>query len=696
MATDPVCGMFVEERPSSLRLVRDNRTYYFCAESCRDQFADPGRAQRSLARRLTIAWPLSVAVVALTYGLGNRDALLGAAVLASVVQFWAGRSFYRGARDALVDRSWNMDVLIAVGSTTAYLYSLAVLLLPGRLPPGTYFDASSLIVTLILTGNYLEHLTRARAGSALQRLSELLPSTASVLRDGRERPTPISEVHAGDQVVVRPGARFPTDGVIREGATSVDESILTGEALPQARRAGDRVIAGSLNLDGLVTAEATAVGEDTFAAHVGALLSEAEMSRVPLQRTADRVASYFVPFVLSLATVAAIGWVAFGHADPTVGLLVFVSVVIIACPCAFGLATPAAIVVGTGRAAEDGVLFRGEDAIERAARVDLVVTDKTGTLTTGRPILADVRPVNGRTETELLTLSAALEFGSDHPFARAVVAAATAKGARLPPASEIRLESGVGIQGHVGGSLVEIRRAAASDPANALRDVAAEIEREGHSASVVLQDGRAVGVLGFSDAPRAGLAEAVASLRAAGISTVIATGDGAPATEAIARAAGIREVHTGLTPAAKLELVRRLGTEGHRVAFVGDGINDGPALAAAEVGIAVGSGTDVAREAGQVLLVRSEFSGVAVALEVARRTVAKVRGNFVWALGYNAVLLPIAAGALVPLWGFGVYAILPIAGAVAMAISSTLVVANSMSLRWIARPARAPARPTRA
>ena len=689
MATDPVCGMFVEERAASLHLVRDNRTYYFCSETCRDQFADPARAQRALARRLAIAWPLALTVVGLTYGLGSRDAIGLAAALATVVQFYVGLPFYRGARDAIADRSWNMDLLIAVGSSAAYAYSLAALLLPSRLPASSYFDASSMIVTLILTGNYLEHLTRSRAGSALARLGDLLPSIAAVVVDGVEREVPVAEVRVGDRLRVRPGARFPTDGIIRDGSTTVEESILTGESAPVAKGVGDRVIAGAVNVDGFVTVESTAVGADTFVAQVGRLLTEAEMSRVPLKRTADRIASAFVPFVLALATAAAIGWVVLGHAGVSVGLLVFVSVVIIACPCAFGLATPAAILVGTGRAADEGVLFRGEDAIERAARIDLVVTDKTGTLTLGRPQLVSARPLDGVSEVELIGLAAAVETGSEHPIARAILDAARARSIAIPPATSIRIQPGRGVLGVVRSAPIEVRRwepDTGAAEAGAASAIVGELEGAGSSVVVVYRDGRPIGLLGLADRVRPGVPEAIRYLRSERIPVVMATGDAAEIAGRVAREVGIGEVHAGLLPEEKLTLVRSLRAGGHKVAVVGDGVNDAPALAAADLGIALGSGSDVARDAGQVVLVRPDFRGVGVALDVARRTVAKVRSNFAWAFGYNLVLLPIAAGALVPLLGLGIYGILPIAGALAMALSSTLVVLNSLSLRGIPTP----------
>jgi|HubBroStandDraft_1064217.scaffolds.fasta_scaffold16851_2 P-type Cu+ transporter len=687
MATDPICGMWVDERSTSLHLTRENRTYYFCSESCLHQFAEPALEQRRLLRRLAVVWPLSIAVLVLTYADSAGAGIFAAAALATVVQVYGGVTFYGGTRDAVRDRAWNMDVLIAVGTTTAYLYSLAALALPARLPHEYYFDASALIITLILTGNYLEHLTRARAGSALRRLHELLPETAQVLRDGVERSVPVAEVVPGDGLRIRPSARFPADGVVLAGHSSVDESLLTGESMPVPKGPGDRVLAATINGDGLLEVTAASVGSDTFLAQVGRLLTESEMSRVPLQRTADRIAAVFVPVVLLLAVISGVFWFLVGGAGITIALLVFVSVAITACPCAFGIATPAAIVVGTGRAAESGILFRGEDAIERAARIDTVLTDKTGTLTLGHPSLTDLRPSAGVTNDELLAWAAAVETGSDHPFARAVVEAARVRGVRVPAAVEVRALPGKGVRGTVESHAVEVVRAAGRDELGPTSSGPApgreSFGSEGKSWSVVLRDGVSVGVLGFVDEVANGVSEALHSLAQDGISVVMVTGDNEAAARVVAQRVGITDVHSGMSPARKLELIERLRANGRRVAFVGDGVNDGPALAGADLGIAIGSGTDVAREAGQVVLVRSDFRGVALALRVARRTVRKVRGNLTWAVGYNAVLLPVAMGALVPLFGLAVYHVLPITGAIAMGLSSTAVVVNSLSLRWV-------------
>ncbi|HTW55956.1 MAG TPA: heavy metal translocating P-type ATPase [Thermoplasmata archaeon] len=690
MATDPVCGMYVEEGPDALRLTRENRTYYFCAPSCLASFAEPEAERRRLRRRLAVAWPLSVAVVVLAYaGPSRTDAFLAAA-LALVVQGYAGSPFYRGAWEALRRRIGNMDLLIAVGTTAAYGESLAALLLPGRLPAVYYFDAAAMIVTLILTGSYLEHLTRVRAGSALARLADSLPTTAAVVGPEGDRTVPVAELAPGTVVRVAPGARYPVDGVVRAGRTSADESILTGEPLPVPKSPGDAVLAGAWNREGAVEVEVRRVGGDAFVGQVAALLGEAEMARVPLQRTADRIAAAFVPLVLALALGAAVGWATLGRAPLSVSILIFVTVAITACPCAFGLATPAAILVATGRAAEDGILFRGGDAIARTAQVDRVLLDKTGTLTAATPSVATISPCAGASGPEVLGLAAGLSTGVDHPLATSVRRRAAEERCAPVPFDERTVDPGRGVRGRSGGRSVaflsvETARGEGADLAP-LAAWWARVTAAGESGSVVLVDGRPVGGISFRADLSPGAPAAIASLRALGVDVEMVTGDAPAPARAVADAVGIAVVHAGVDPAGKVAVVDAARRTGHRVAFVGDGINDAAALAAADVGMAIGSGTDVAREAGQVLLVRSDLRGVPAAIALARRTVARVGENLRWAIGYNAVLLPVAGGLLVPWLGFGVYRWLPIAGALAMGLSSTTVVWNSLSLRRAAAP----------
>ncbi|MCI4362921.1 MAG: heavy metal translocating P-type ATPase [Thermoplasmata archaeon] len=686
MATDPICGMFVDERSAELRLVRENRTYYFCSSHCLEEFSRPELELARLRRKLLVAWPLAVAVVALTYGQPFRGWPWVALLLAGVVQFYPGLQFYRSSWEAIRGRNWNMDLLIAVGTTTAFVYSALTLLPATHLPSAIYFDASAVIVTLILTGTYLEHLTRERAAGALRRLGELLPARASVLRDGVEVELPLDVVQVGDQVRVRPGGRFPVDGIVLEGRSTVSEAVLTGESLPVTKAPGSAILAGSVNGDGLLLAKATRVGADTALAEIGRLVTEAETSRVPLQQLADRIAAAFVPLVLLLGVATGLLWALLG-AGLTVALLAFVSVVIIACPCAFGIATPAAIVVGTGRAAEEGILFKGRDSLEAASRVDLVLSDKTGTLTRGVPSLSEAVPASGVSVEELLVLAGALEAGSEHPLARAVLRATSGRGLVLPPAREVRAEPGRGIRGVVDGHeaavLSEVAAREAGVELAELQPALRRLAAAGQACSVVLRGGRPLGVLGLRDEVAPGARDGVQSLLADGIPVVMVTGDNEAAATAVAVEVGISEVHAGMTPGAKLALIREFQAAGRTVAFVGDGINDAPALAAANLGIAIGAGTEVAREAGGVILLRSDFRSVALALRLGRRTVRKVRGNLTWAIGYNAVLLPVAMGAFVPLLGVRIFGALPIVGALAMAFSSTTVVLNSLSLRHV-------------
>jgi Cu+-exporting ATPase len=686
MATDPICGMYVDELTADLKLVRDNRTYYFCATSCMEAFAEPAKELERLKWRLYVAAPLSAIVLILTYVYQAPYWPYAALVLASIVQFYPGYHFYRGTWDAIKNRIANMDVLIAVGTTVAYLYSAVALLVPGRLPAIYYFDASAVIITLILTGSYLEHLTRERARGTLRKLHELLPSTATVIRGGKEVEVPMAEVMAEESVIVRPGGRIPADGVVLEGTSSIDESLVTGESMPVEKRMGSTVLAGTMNGEGRLVVRTTNVGENTVLSQIGSLLTEAETSRVPIQQLADRIASVFVPVVLVIAISAGLGWALLGHAPFNSSLLIFVTVAITACPCAFGLATPAAIVMGTGRAAQEGILFKGKDTIEKAASVDTVLTDKTGTLTVGRPALTDVVPAAGNGANELLSISASVESGSEHPLAKAVVEGARASGIAILPAQDVVSLPGRGVKGRVGKSEVTVLNGnAAREEGHSLGAVERSTEMlsgEGKAWSVVLRDGTPVGVLGFFDEPAPGAKEAVAALKADGISVAMVTGDNKAAADRVATQLGIGEVYASTDPKGKMEILRKKQAEGRHVAFVGDGINDAPSLIAADVGIAIGAGNEVAKEAGGVVLMRSDFRGAALALRISRRTIRRVRANLFWALGYNAVLLPIAAGILIPVFGFGLYNFLPMLGAAAMGLSSTTVLLNSFSLKW--------------
>ena len=622
--------------------------------------------------------------------------------LATPVQFWAGRQFYAGAWGALKHRTSNMNTLIAVGTSTAFLYSTVATFFGGTwifegVAAETYFDTSTAIIGLVLVGRYLEARAKGRASSAIKALMGLRARTAQVIRNGDRLDVSLDEVVAGDLVAVRPGETIATDGDVADGASWVDESMLTGESAPVEKGPGDRVFGGTLNTTGGFTFRATSVGEDTVLSQIIRLVEEAQGSRAPIQRLADLIASYFVPAVIGVAAAVFALWYFIGP-EPTYvyAMLTAVAVLIIACPCAMGLATPTAIMVGTGKGAEQGILIRNAEALETAHKVQVVALDKTGTLTTGRPTVTDVMaPVLG--ERDLLSAAASAEQASEHPLGNAMVAAAGDRGLKLSEVAEFRSLPGLGIQARVDGAEVAIGNEALMREAglslNGLVEGAARLAAQGKTAVFVALDGEVKGVVGIADALKPGAKDAVRKLRDQGIEVVMLTGDNLATAEAIAGDAGIDRVVADVLPGDKAAQIEALRAGGQTVAMVGDGINDAPALAAANVGIAIGTGTDVAMEAADVTLVSGDLRGVADGLALSRATMRTIRQNLFWAFAYNVALVPVAAGVLYPLFsGSGVPDTLqpvlgelgflnPILAAAAMAISSVTVVTNSLRLR---------------
>jgi Cu+-exporting ATPase len=597
--------------------------------------------------------------------------------LATPIQFVAGWVFYRDAYYNLRGRSANMSVLVALGTSAAYLYSLLALLLgPHRGVTGTYFETSGLVITLVALGKFLEAIAKGRTSAAIGRLLSLRARTATVLRGGTPVAVPLEEVHGGDLVVVRPGEKIPVDGVIIEGSSAVDEAMLTGESLPVDREVGDRVVGGSVNATGAFTLRATAVGRDTVLAQIVRAVEQAQGSKAPIQRIADVISGYFVPVVVGIAVVTFAGW-SLATGDVTAGLLAATAVLVVSCPCALGLATPTAIMVGTGRGAESGVLFRGGEYLEAAGRINAVALDKTGTITTGRPTVTDVVALDGSDRARLLELAAGVEGRSEHPVAGAIVAAAMSGGLRPATAEDVRALAGHGVAARVGGHAVRIGNArlmaAEGVDLGGAMDTLGALEAEGKTAVVVARDQRAIGVIGVADTVRPEAAAAVAALRAMAIEVWMITGDNARTAAAIAAQAGIAQDHVlaEVLPADKAEQVRELQRKGARVAMVGDGINDAPALAAADVGMAMGTGTDVAMETANITLMRGDLRGVVAAVDLSRGTLGKIRQNLFWALVYNSVGIPIAA----------LGHLSPILAAAAMALSSVSVTTNSTLLK---------------
>jgi Cu+-exporting ATPase len=621
--------------------------------------------------------------------------------LATPVQFWAGRRFYRGAWGALRHGQANMNTLVVMGTSAAYLYSAVAALVPGLFAAGradVYFDTSALIITLILLGRLLEARAKGRTNEAIKKLAGLQAKTARVLRGGEELDVPLENVLVGDLVVVRPGEKVPVDGRVVSGGSAVDESMITGESIPVTKREGDEVIGATINTSGSFRFEATKVGEDTTLHQIMRMVEEAQGSKAPIQRLADRISAVFVPAVIGVAVVTFAVWLMFGPEPAlTFALLNTVAVLIIACPCAMGLATPTSIMVGTGKGAESGILIRGGEALEGAHKLDTVVLDKTGTLTRGTPELTDVVVLDGMHEEELLRLLASAERGSEHPLGESIVRTARHRGLSLGELEAFEAVSGGGIRARVEGRevLVGSRRftseSGISEYGVASRDE--ELAREGKTPIFVAVDGELAGLVAVADVVREESREAVDRLHTLGLEVAMLTGDNYRTAEAIARELGVDRVVAEVRPEDKVAEVKRLQAEGKRVGMVGDGINDAPALAQADVGIAIGTGTDVAMEASDLTLISGDVRGVARAIMLSKATVRNIKQNLFWAFAYNVALIPVAAGVLYPLFTegsvpeilrpvLGEYGFLnPILAAGAMALSSVTVVSNALRLR---------------
>jgi Cu+-exporting ATPase len=630
--------------------------------------------------------------------------------LATPVQFWAGSNFYTSGLGALKHGTSNMHTLIALGTTVAYAYSVTVVLLdafsPGVLADNgieakVYFDTAAIIVALILLGRFLEAGARGRTSEAIRRLIGLRPTSARVLRDGNEIDIPVDQVIIGDTVMVRPGEKIPVDGLVTDGYSAVDESMLTGESMPVEKIPGDKIFGATINSNGALYFEATQVGGETVLAQIIGLVEEAQGSKAPIQRLADQVASYFVPAVIIASLAAFAFWMLLGPAPVlTFSTLVLVSVLIIACPCALGLATPTAIIVGTGKGAELGVLIKQAEALEIAHKVDTVVLDKTGTLTTGKPVVTDliVSDESGSSEQDLLFLAASAERGSEHPLGEAIVMEAQARGLTLEPVSAFEAIPGRGISAQVDGRSVRFGNLALMEDSgvlvNGLSEQASALAAQGKTPMFLASDGRAVGLIAVADTVKPEASEGLARLRRMGLEVVMLTGDNVQTAHAIAGQLGVERVEAEVLPQDKAAVIKRLQAEGRVVAMVGDGINDAPALVQADVGLAMASGTDVAMESADITLMRSDVNGVATALELSRQTIRTIKQNLFWAFFYNVMLIPVAAGVLYPVFQglggvpggleffFGEQGFLnPALAALAMAFSSVTVVANSLRLR---------------
>ena len=736
MAKDPICGMFVEEEESSIHHNKNGITYYFCASQCLNEFIEPEKALKKLKMHVVVSIALTIPIVLLS--LPHMIPQLGHLLpvnmmeytnyilltLATPIQFWIGWRFYRGFWDGIKAKASNMDTLIAIGTTAAYVYSAIVTIFPGYFPfTAVYFETAAIIITLILIGRLLETKTKEKASDAVRKLLDLKPRTAHVLRpeireksnssksimdlrgsgnnnnasldssrlklvskEFKEMEIPIEEVIEGDLMIIRPGERVPTDGTVVDGSSSVDESAITGESVPVDKVKGDQVIGATINKNGLLKVKATKIGQDTVLSQIITLVEEAKTGKAKLEKMVDQVAKYFVPAIITIAIGVFFGWYFIGNAGLTYSILAFVSVMIIACPCALGLATPAALMIGAGKGAEYGILYKGGEHIEIAGKVNTIVFDKTGTLTEGRPSVTDIITLNQMDNLELLRLATIAESGSEHPLAQAVIAKAKKEGIKVVSPDTFEAIAGHGLLATLSNQKIMIgNRKMMQDNKISIdsntETKLSQLEQEGKTAVLVSINGNLSGIIGIADTLKGGTKEVIENLKTQGIESIMLTGDNERTAKAVASKIGIDKVIAQVLPHQKEEIVASLKTKENKiVAMVGDGINDAPALARADLGIAIGSGTDVAKETGGIILIKNDIRDVITALELGKKTVSKIKQNLFWAFAYNTGLIPIAAGALVPIFGLSVFGWLPILAGLAMAMSSVTVVTNSLML----------------
>lgn len=680
----PICGMALEPEQVSL-----------------DDAPDPELVD--MTRKFWIALALTVPVFVIEMGghLGLMHLPVWSNwisfVLATPVVLWAGAPFFVRGWNSLVTRNLNMFTLIAMGVGVAWVYSVVATLAPGLFPPAfrdmhgavaVYFEAAAVITVLVLLGQVLELRARASTSDAIRALLGLAPKTARRITDHGDEDVAIDTIAVGDLLRVRPGEKIPVDGVVSEGRSSVDESMVTGESMPLTRNVGDRLIGGTVNQSGGLVLRAEKIGRDTMLARIVDMVAKAQRSRAPIQRLADRVAGWFVPLVLAAALLAFVAWAVFGP-EPrfTYAMVAAVTVLIIACPCALGLATPMSIMVGVGRGAQSGILVRDAQALERLEKIDTIVIDKTGTLTEGRPKVVDIIPAAGIDAAELLVLAASVERASEHPLARAILQAAKERDLQLQDVRDFASPSGMGASGLIDGRTIALGNtllmAERKIDTSALDSAAEAARANGATAIYVAIDDRAAGVIAIADPVKASAQASLRALRAAGLRIVMLTGDNRTTAQAVARTLGIDEVEAEVLPERKSEVVQRLRKEGRRVAMIGDGINDAPALAAADVGIAMGAGTDVAIESAGITLLTGDLAGILRARQLSHATMRNIRQNLTFAFIYNAAGVPIAAGVLYP--AFGVL-LSPMVGAAAMALSSVSVIGNALRLAKVKLP----------
>jgi Cu+-exporting ATPase len=677
--------MYVDEAKAQFKAEVRGRMYYFCSESCMRTFLKPEAEIRNL--KITVAFSLALGILTLIFSfvkilpfLPNNLWLF---LFATPVQFVAGWRFYKGTFDAIKNRAANMDTLIATGTTSAWLYSTMVTFFPGFFPDSeVYFDTAAMIIALVLVGKLLEDIAKGKASEAVRKLMELQPSLARVIRNGVEVEVPVEQVQVGDIVVVKPGEKISVDGTVIGGHSTVDEKMITGESIPVEKKVGDEVIGATINKAGMLKFRATKVGADTTLSQIIRLVEEAQIARAPIQRLADVVSSYFVPAVFAVAVASFLFWHFLGGKGFTFALATFISVLIITCPCALGIATPTAIMVGTGKGAENGILIKGGEYLEKAHKLNAIVFDKTGTLTKGEPSVTDIVTEEDVGEDELLYLAASVEKHSEHAIGAAIVEKAKEKGIELAEPTEFEAIAGQGVKAKIEGKkltmgTLKLMKGEGIFLSEKLEKSADTLFDEGKTLSFVAVEKRVKGIIAVADTLKPNAVEAVKRLREMGLEVIMLTGDNKRTAAAIAKKTGVDRYLAEVLPQDKANEIRKLQREGKIVAMVGDGINDAPALAQSDVGIAIGGGTDVALETGGIVLIKDNLMDVVTAIQLSKKTVGKIKQNLFWAFFYNVVFIPISAGVLAP---FGIL-MHPIYAGAAMASSSVTVVANSLLLR---------------
>jgi len=702
-ARDPVCGMYVDTETAISRKIGD-RTYYFCSQSCADIYTQPDRELKQMKRRVTIsllgiiaAGVLKIITIFGLLGAIMLVELVGGLTIYGLIIFivsipvvWiAGFSIIKGAYLSLKSRNINMDVLVTIGVLAGWTYGAITMFFPANVMDqgmtGVYFLEISIgILAFVLLGKYIEDSVRRRSAASIRQLLELKPTMARVLLKGKEIELPIEDVQVGTMILVKPGEKIPIDGVVTAGYSSVDEKIITGESIPVEKTVGTEVVGATMNKNGILTIRATKVGDDTALSQIIHLVEEAQASSAPIQKFADRVVAKFVPIILTVATVSFFAWFYYYLAvdNQPLGLafsysfLVLLAVLLVACPCALGIATPAAILAGVGKGAEYGVLLRSGEYVEKARKITTVIFDKTGTLTKGEPSVTEVKPFGKFTEYEVLRLAAVAEKSSEHPLAEALLRKANENNVKLTDATKFEALPGRGVQCTIEGKTVLLGNRNLMEEKmisiEFLQDTLTQLENQGKTTMLLAVDGEPAGIVAAMDTPKESASEAVSGLKEMQLEVAMLTGDNERTAQAVARQIGIEEVIANVLPWQKVEVIKRMQANGKVVAMVGDGINDAPALAQADVGIAIGSGTDVAKETGGIVLVKDDLRDVVLGIELSKKTMQKINTNLFWALIYNVIMIPAAALAFLnPMWAAG-----------AMAISSLTVVTNSALLKF--------------